>query len=198
MELQLKTSLLNFNKNIKIVFILTISFIIFTSYTYADKQVYGCTDKNGNAIFTDTPDNDPNCLNPKLKMLNPTLSLPNNYISNAKPRDSQLNSAANSKKQKNNNYSINFTSPNSGETINRCGGTLDVSFSINPSLAAGDTIEIYLDGGKYSETTGNSLTISGLDRGAHSIEIKVISDGSIVATQSNNFHFLRNCARRGA
>lgn len=80
MELQLKKNLLDFKiKKSQLAFnmlMLTLSISIFSNFSFADKKIYSCNDQNGDMVFTDSPENDPNCINPKEKNYPQLLLLP--------------------------------------------------------------------------------------------------------------------------
>ncbi len=199
MELQLKKNLSDFkitqiHLNLYLylfIFILTVT--ITSNISFAEKIIYSCKDKNGNTVFTDTPENDSNCINPQEKKLPPIKIAPS--VKKSQP-DNQTKSTKPTNTNEDTKYSISFIQPTNGTAINHCGGILDVSYNLEPDLIAGDTMEIYLNGAKYTDTSSTSFNIPNLDRGNHSIEVKITRDGKTISSQNVGFQFLRNCTPR--
>lgn len=161
----------------------------------ATATVYTCKDQDGNTVYTDNPNSNPNCINPSPKEMKPLPGF------NQEQLRSQLKARPNTDKpvEKLPEYnSVNIISPTNGETINRCGGVMDISFEIQPDLFSGDTADLYIDGAKHSSAnSGGSITIDNLNRGNHSVSVKIIRNNTVVKSSDNiNFTFLRNCARR--
>lgn len=198
MELLQKLNILNSKLNKKLI-ILTCLIIAQPSISIA--KVFLCTDSEGGAFYTDSPKNDPNCKNPIEKEVKPLprynpKSLNNNSNTNNKETASSSDILSN---LINNNTYTNLTlvSPTSGETINRCGGVLDISYNLEPDLYPGDNLELYINGAKYSAaSSGNGFTVNDLARGNHNISLQITRDGKTVqSSNSVGFTFLRNCVR---
>lgn len=180
-------------------------FVLFASNNYAN-QIYTCTDANGNTLYTDSPEKDPNCTNPKVKQLKSLPILPkgvgpssNTVRSNNSSTNHQHNTEINPTSSEGTKQysSININTPVNGETINRCGGLFETSFATNPSLYSGDQIEIIIDGSRHGRTTGSSYSISGFNPGNHSLMLQVMRNGKVVQSSASiSFNFLRNCVKR--
>lgn len=198
MELLQKLNILNYSLN-KILIILTC--LIITQPTISIAKVFLCTDSDGNAFYTDSPKNNPNCKNPIEKDVKPLPRYNPSSLTKKNTLDVDKSSKLNGLPNliDNNTYTnVTLLSPTSGETINRCGGVLDISYSLEPSLYSGDNIELYIDGTKHSSaSSGNGFTINDLARGSHNISLQITRDGKTVhSSNSVGFTFLRNCVAR--
>lgn len=200
MLLQQSPSLLN-SKVLTFFIILSIS-VIYSQNNLAS-NIFTCKDKNGATLYTDSPDKDPNCINPKIKKLKELTIVPKgvnpNTLNNTNTtfKRTSDNQGNNDIDESNYYTNLNFTTPASGESINRCGGVLEIKFTVEPSLYAGDMVELYIDGSRFGTTTGNSFTINNMTRGNHNAELRIVRDGDVQKKSNTYFNFLRNCARAG-
>lgn len=180
--------------------------------------VYECKDSNGQIIFTDNPKATPDCNAATQKTIHPLPS----FTPPSRNKDHSINKGptnaavpkknviiANSEEEVTagsddtgeyeQNYSeLSITSPTSGAQVNSCGGLLDISFNVSPALAGGDLAVLAIDGTPYGEPTANTtISTNSLERGPHSIFIKIISkDNKILKTSAPvEFMFMRNCAK---
>ena len=85
---------------------------------------------------------------------------------------------------------IAITQPANEETVHDNEGNVAVQVAVSPSLAPGDRVVVLLDGqpaGKWADTT---LTLSGVERGAHTLEARVVGPGGsmLVASQPITFY----------
>jgi hypothetical protein len=82
-------------------------------------------------------------------------------------------------------------SPQSGEAIINSGGIVGVQLSLEPSLQAGHSIWLYLDGKRVDglPSTGTDFQLQNVYRGQHQILASVVdsSGKSIVSTQPTTF-----------
>lgn len=89
---------------------------------------------------------------------------------------------------------LTITRPSRGETIRSNSGDLDVSFDLSPALQyyRGDRLE-YLLNGKSILKTEQPQTLKNLDRGTHTLVIRVIDKDNKVLIHSDSvtFHLKR-------
>ncbi len=150
---------------------------------YAD--VYRYVDKNGNVIFTDSPPEGSNAK--KIVVKEPTTE------SAFEPAQSEvyLKPAPTKKPTKNTsasiNYSISVSSPENGIAINAPGGSLNVVVSVQPPPQQEYKIRIMVDGYEAATSDSPIATVTGLNRGQHSINAQLLdSEGVVLATSHTN------------
>ena len=82
--------------------------------------------------------------------------------------------------------SIAITSPTNEETITGTGGQISVAVHVEPSVGAGDSIRLELDGLTVSESNSSatSFQLTDVGRGAHSISASIVGNNGQVVKQS--------------
>lgn len=203
MELPPKLNLSNLNKITSLFLCITCFNILLQNPSWAN-SVYICQDKDGNTIYTDLTDKNNDCATePKPKTIKP---LPTPNLKKMTPADKLIdnnnnNNSFNSTENLNNADnqlvydSVTITAPQNNESVNRCGGTLDVNFNANPNLYDGDMAHLFVDGAEWTTTAGSTFTVTDLIRGEHNIAVKIMRNGQLVgSSQVTYFNFLRNCA----
>ena len=81
--------------------------------------------------------------------------------------------------------------PENDATIRSNEGVVAVSLMLSPGLAEGDAIQIFVDGNKLKgELTSTQFTLNDLNRGTHSLEVKVVDakGNTLKSAPSINFH----------
>lgn len=81
--------------------------------------------------------------------------------------------------------------PENDATIRSNEGVVAVSLMLSPSLAEGDAIQIFVDGTKLKgELTSTQFTLNDLNRGTHSLEVKIVDakGNTLKSASSVNFH----------
>ena len=123
-------------------------------------DVYRSVDENGNIIYTDkpTPDAEKIRIDEIQTIDNPDVK-PFDY---APPKSDQTPF----------NYSLSITSPEEGAAIRSNNGDISIIASLNPSLAIGHQLALYLDG-SVAATGGPKFDLTNVDRGTHSAEVAV-------------------------
>jgi len=92
---------------------------------------------------------------------------------------------------------VTILKPGQHETIH--GGTLTVSVAVKPSLGAGNTLAIYLDGRKVASSKERfQFSIHHVDRGEHTLTAKIIKiNGEVLASSdSTSVHVRRPYIRK--
>lgn len=91
-------------------------------------------------------------------------------------------------------YKVAITSPVPDQTYRDPGASITVSASVTPELADGDALMFYVDGAPAGSAGrgSNGFTLSGLERGEHSIAAAVVdADGrELVRSASVRVHLL--------
>jgi len=88
--------------------------------------------------------------------------------------------------------SIDIVSPKSEETFRDQYGVIPVVVGLSPSLREGHNVQLLLDGKSIGEPQRvTSFTLSGVERGAHQIEVHIVdSQGKVIATAAPVTFFL--------
>jgi hypothetical protein len=197
MELQLKVHLSPLNKllnklNFLFLYLLCLNIIFYVPCQA--HNVYTCKDVHGNVLYTDLIDQTTSCITQPI--VNNIKPLPNFKSNNSTVINH--NNITNNKIEVNNqdDNSIIITSPTNNETVNSCGGILEVKFSTTSVLDENDTVYLFIDGSKWSINTGAFFTVNNLSRGNHSLTVKIFRNQELrSSSETINFNFLRNCAK---
>ncbi len=88
---------------------------------------------------------------------------------------------------------LEVAAPVQDETIRSNEGKVTVSLRVEPTLRQGDMIEVILDGEKRGELRSAGGTLSGVNRGTHSLQVRVVnaSGQELISSQPVNFHLRR-------
>jgi len=69
-------------------------------------------------------------------------------------------------------------SPSAGETLWNIGGELSVELALDPPLAAGHELQLFLDGQRVADTPrGTQFTVSEVYRGEHRLRASIVDQG---------------------
>lgn len=148
-------------------------------------QIYMKTDKNGNVTYSDMP-------MPDAKTIDIPVNQPENAPTTAKPLEKI--SLPETKKPY---TTFHIVSPKDNESIQNQ-PTLKVEIALDPSLQAGDKIQIYVDGqktGPLFDTTG--IDVGLIDRGSHELYAELVDTNKRNFMQSNVITIYFHRARTG-
>jgi hypothetical protein len=92
--------------------------------------------------------------------------------------------------QKNEGYSeFRITSPGNDEGIRNNAGSVNVDLTLEPALRSGDKIDLLLDGQSVGGGSSTAITLTDMDRGAHTIQAVVKNSAGQVVARSNSVTF---------
>jgi hypothetical protein len=84
-------------------------------------------------------------------------------------------------------YEVAIASPGDAETVRANGGNLTVTSSVEPELAAGDRLQLLLDGSPAGTSTNGVFDLQAMDRGEHRLQVQVIDErGRVQATSATH------------
>lgn len=131
-------------------------------------EIYTCKDVKGNTVYTDSPSSCANAEEIKTDAL-PTL-IP------TKPLTTRPSSSNNKEEDKNVYSELVITSPSNDATIRDNQGNLTINFRAIPGLQArkGHKYVVTIDGAQVYSGTSTITALKNLDRGTHSISVKVV------------------------
>jgi hypothetical protein len=85
---------------------------------------------------------------------------------------------------------VAIVQPGNEDTVQDNQGNVVVQVAVSPSLAPGDRIVLMLDGRPVGTRMDPSFTLSGIDRGTHTLQAQVVgaSGATLAASQPVTFH----------
>jgi hypothetical protein len=88
-------------------------------------------------------------------------------------------------------YNLQIVKPENNETVSIAGATVQVELALDPPLdvAAGHRIQVVVDGVVSTETRQTRISLPGLDRGGHQLEVRVVNDRDEVVQSTNAITF---------
>ena len=149
--------------------------LIFFCAILAQAEIYSCKDAEGNIIYTDTPGGCSNAEEvevdtlPTLIPTKPVVSTSQNNTNNTKPEDKNLYA------------DLIITSPSNDSVVRDNQGNVTINFRSTPGLQTrnGHKFVVTMDGAEVYSGTSTIAALKNVDRGTHSIGVKVINaDGS--------------------
>jgi len=177
------------------IVVLLLSITLLSSvFSTSSAKIYSWKDENGKTVYGDNPPQQ----NKAKEIKTQELTIVPGY------KDPSLASASNQETPKEDQYSeeeatayesFTVSYPKDDEAIRANDGNVTVSFQLSPTLKSTDSVFIYVDGKKLVENSkALTASLSGLDRGTHSMFAVVRNDNGDVLLNSNtvSFHILRN------
>ena len=168
-------------------------YVTMSSTALANSKIYRQQNADGSVTFTDIPSQ---------HALPVDLPKPQVYTSEQTRKTLEQGSPTGSKKTSaadNITPTIAITNPNDDQTFqNSPHGNVNVQLSITPPLQkSGMQVQFYLNGDKLGEPqTNRSLKLTNLNRGDYQLQVKLLSEGDIVASsQTITFHMQRPMIR---
>jgi hypothetical protein len=138
-------------------------------------EVYRSIDKDGQVIYSDRPGNGAEPV--KVKPVNtlPELQKP--------PSPEATQESAGPGEASIVYTKVAITSPQQGAIITNAGGSFLVSLVLEPQLRAGDTALLLLDGQPAGAPGDGGITVVGVSRGEHALQLQVTdAAGKVVAS----------------
>jgi hypothetical protein len=89
---------------------------------------------------------------------------------------------------------LRILSPADDEGLRDNAGNVMVVAEIDPALQTGHTLQLYLDGTlTQSIRSGRTFQLTNVDRGSHSLELRVVDAGgaTLMASEAHSFHLQR-------
>lgn len=149
--------------------------LIFFCTILAQAEIYSCKDAEGTIIYTDTPGGCSNAEEvevdtlPTLIPTKPVVSTSQNNTNNTKPEDKSLYT------------DLIITSPSNDTVVRDNQGNVTINFRSTPGLQTrnGHKFVVTMDSAEVYSGTSTIAALKNVDRGTHSIGVKVINaDGS--------------------
>ena len=142
-------------------------------------EIFRTVDENGNVVFSDVP--------PSPDQTSESVSVdPVNTFEAPAVSAPPANASADEEVPEVESYnSLTILAPANDETVRENAGNVTVAVALNPSLRAGDRLVLYMDG-KQSQVRaqGTSFRLENVDRGTHTIGVRVLDDAGNVAAEA--------------
>ena len=159
--------------------LLTLSLVLATGTAQAQK-IYKVVQPDGTILFTDSPSPGDDAEQVDVGPLNTAPSL-------ASPTDAFDDSAAVEAEVGYSEFRI--TSPANDTSFWDTAGNVNVDLSLEPTLRAGDKIDLLLDGQSVGGGWSTAITLAEMDRGTHNLQAVVKSSAGKVIARSNTVTF---------
>lgn len=155
--------------------ILCIALLILPALVSA--QIYKTTDKHGNVVYTDQPS--------KTGTAHETIELKETNTAPPPPEVVRPAPVADNESEET-NYTVEITSPAHEVTIPNGPGNFPLVASLEPALAEGESLQLYLDGVARGEPQRALVwQLTNVFRGAHDLTVSVVNaDNSPIATST--------------
>jgi hypothetical protein len=147
----------------------------------AAEEVYKTMDAAGNVIYSDKPSPEAETIQIQEAQTVPADDAPPfTYTAPAQAESSYTRAR--------------IVSPANDEALRPEDETVQVSATVEPSYQGRDIVVLFLDGKEHSRGKSLSWTLTGLERGTHQVQVKVISAAGkeLVSSGSASFHVLKN------
>ena len=156
---------------------------VFFSATLMAATVYKTVDENGNVVFTDKSSDDAEQI--QLDDLQ-TIKNPNTRTYRPLPPKPEPMTESDFYQE------FSIITPIVGEAYRNNAGNFTISFSLRPGLETGHRVLIMLNGKEVSGETALSVSLTGQERGMHSITAKVVNNqGKTLISTAGSFTLLR-------
>ncbi|MCH1919537.1 DUF4124 domain-containing protein [Shewanella sp. A3A] len=151
----------------------------------AHGAIYKWVDKDGKVHYSDEPH--PNA---EVVQLNENTQ---NSVTIPAPKPLNITpAAAPATTEQQSRYQLSITSPQQEATIRSNAGDLTVAVNVEPQLASGHQLQLFIDGVAATELQAAGIfQLHDIDRGEHQIEAKVVlQNGKVLASSSATTFFM--------
>ncbi len=168
-----------------------LALILSQSALYAD-GLYKWKDARGNTQYGDRPPSNVNAQPMDL----PKITIIDNYADQWKPikfDEAQTDEPIQEKSRESKTYTkLAFLAPKQGQGIRANDGDVSAMVSIKPPLKKGHQLVFSIDGKMMDKGTARTKNFSDLNRGSHTIGVKVVDkNGKTLKSSSVGFNVLR-------
>jgi hypothetical protein len=157
----------------------------------ATAEIFRTVDEHGNVVFSDIPPPPSQASEPVT--VNPvnTFNLPAPEVAAPAPEADVPEVAQYDR--------LTILAPTNEETVRENAGNVTVAVALTPPLRAGDQLVLYMDGNRSPvRAQGTSFRLENVNRGTHTIGVRVIDDAGRVAAEAetSTFHLQRVSIRK--
>ena len=145
--------------------------------------IYKTTDANGNVVYTDDPGDRPAT----------ALELPELTIVPATPITGPTPGSTETRTVPEPAPNISLLEPEAEATVRSNTGDLEIVARVDRPLGDGDLFEALIDGTVRGRNAAGVFALTGIDRGAHSVSVRLVDETGEVraSSESHNFYLHR-------
>jgi hypothetical protein len=132
----------------------------------AQTTIYRSIDENGNVVFSDEPPSDD---------AEPIVLKESNVVSSVRAQPAPRSGGTDDNAVP--AYAVSFVSPEPEETFWGTGNDLSVELAVDPMMAAGMQIRLFIDDQQVASIGSLEVTLQQIDRGTHVIRAELV-DGT--------------------
>ncbi|MCU7842248.1 MAG: DUF4124 domain-containing protein [Candidatus Thiodiazotropha sp. (ex Monitilora ramsayi)] len=155
--------------------------LILITWPLLAKDVYKWTNESGEVVYSDTYRDGAERIRVSGSRSSPS-SAPDTTEGSTSP-ESEVEGVT--------YQSFEVVQPENDQTIRSNEGTVNVGLALSPALAANHAIHVFLDGNRLEgEMKSTQFSLNNLNRGTHSLEVKVVDDkgNALTSAPAVNFH----------
>lgn len=152
----------------------------------AAPPIYKTTDERGNVIYTDDPQGRPA----------EVVDLPDLTIVPATPLTGPGSRATPEEEPERPPLTLELLAPAQEATVRSNTGDVEVVARVDLPPAEGDRFEVLIDGEVRASNAGGTFALTGIDRGAHQVSVRLVdASGEVVAQTQEHTFFLHQRSR---
>lgn len=172
-------------------YLLAIAFLCLSAPALGATQIYSWTDAQGNTVYSDQKP--PSGVSSHSVKLKPLTTVPAKSFGQA-PGSTPATSAEQPGHAAPMQRELRIVSPHNEQAIRANNGDISVTVQIQPPLASGQSLRLYLDGKPRYVGRETSIPLSNIDRGEHQVYVILIDAGGQVLRRSKavTFYVLRH------
>jgi hypothetical protein len=170
--------------------------LLATAGASAATKIYRTVDEDGNVVFTDVP--------PKSGEQGEAVDLnQSNTFTPPQRQDTgrslgswrgEGEAAGDGEEPGGARYrAVSVASPANDADIRDNAGNVTIGAAIDPELHSGHAVQLYLDGELQQSAQGTSFRLTNIDRGTHSVELRIVDQAgnTVAASAPSTFHLQR-------
>ncbi len=148
--------------------------------------IYKTTDAQGNVVYTDDPQGRPA----------EVVDLPDLTIVPATEITGPTPGSAPTQEEELPPLALELLAPAQEATVRSNTGDVEVVARVNRAPAEGDRFEVLVDGTVRGRNAGGTFALTGIDRGAHQVSVRLVdAEGKVVARSPEHTFFLHQRSR---
>ena len=158
-------------------------------------EIYKTVDKDGNVVFTDVPtgDRSETVELQETSAYTPVVERAPSNSSSKRRRSLDDDEPLDAEEEEITYSSLSITAPGNDEHFQDNSGSVRISVASEPALGPGHQYEVLLDGKRAKRGNKIPLILSNVDRGTHTVEVRILGEAGEVLMESDTsiFHLGR-------
>lgn len=159
----------------------------------SSSRIYRSVDEDGNVVFSDQPPRPGQQAEPVEVQSENTFTPPPGTDSAGATGAQQPEAAAAEDEAAPAYRSLRVASPADDEGLRDNAGNVTVTAALEPALAPGHSLQVYLDGQLRQTTQGPAAQLLNVDRGTHTLELRIVdaAGNTLISSSPSVFHLQR-------